>query len=562
MFIIRSNPYLDEGDVMRRTSFDAVIFDMDGVIFDSERATLQCWSELARDYGMVDFENTFFSCIGSTKTRTKDIMLEKYGKDFDYDTFAKEASDIYHLRYDGGRIPVKKGVYELLSFLKERGIRTAVASSTRRQTVESQLKDAGLLHFFDAVICGDMVMRSKPAPDIFIIACEAIGADPVRTYAVEDSYNGIRSACNGGLIPIMVPDMLPANEEMEELAEVILEDLLEVRDYLGKNCARSRYACIDLHLHLDGAVTPKIALKLAKLQNISLPEDAGELERLLKVPKDCVDLNEFLKCFKLPLSLMQTGEGLSEAVRLVCDNILSQGIIYAEIRFAPQLHKQKGMTQEEAVKAALHGLSKTRLKANLILCCMRGCGNEAENEDTLRIAGKYLVKDGGVTAVDLAGAEGLFPTSDYRELFKKAKEMGIPFTIHAGEADGAESVRLAVEFGASRVGHGVRSYEDPLVVELLLEKGITLEMCPTSNRQTHAVQDMREYPFMDYLKRGLKVTLNTDDMGIEGTTLSQEFLYMEENFGLDEKQEKQLFINAVEAAFTSDEVKKELMNRY
>ena len=97
MFIIRSNPYLDEGDVMRRTSFDAIIFDMDGVIFDSERATLQCWSELARDYGMVDFENTFFSCIGSTKTRTKDIMLEK----------------IYEALKQGDRvelIPVKDGV--------------------------------------------------------------------------------------------------------------------------------------------------------------------------------------------------------------------------------------------------------------------------------------------------------------------------------------------------------------------------------------------------------------------------------------------------------------------
>lgn len=316
---------------------------------------------------------------------------------------------------------------------------------------------------------------------------------------------------------------------------------------------------IDLHLHLDGAITPDIAKKLAEVQKIELPtDDDKELEKLLTVPEDCTSLNDFLKCFELPDSLMMTKEGLSEAVYLVAENIQSQGVIYAEIRFAPQLHTEKGMSQEDAVLAALEGLKRTDLKANLILCCMRGDGNEAANYETVELAKKYLVEDGGVTGIDIAGAEAIYPTSDYSELFAKAKEYGIPFTIHAGEADGAESVRYAIEYGAVRIGHGVRINEDKSVEELVKNKGIYLEMCPTSNRQTHAVEDMADYPLIDYLNNGIKVTLNTDDMAIEGTTLAKEYRYMEENYGLTPEQEKLMLANSIDAAFTSENVKNEL----
>ena len=135
---------------------------------------------------------------------------------------------------------------------------------------------------------------------------------------------------------------------------------------------------------------------------------------------------------------------------------------------------------------------------------------------------------------------------------------GIPFTIHAGEAAGADSVKLAIEYGASRIGHGVRSNEDPEVIRLLKENGITLEMCPTSNRQTHAIADMTDYPLIDYLNEGIRVTINTDDMGIEGTTLPDEFRYMKDKFGLTDEQKMILLENAVDAAFTTEDVKKEL----
>ena len=316
---------------------------------------------------------------------------------------------------------------------------------------------------------------------------------------------------------------------------------------------------IDLHLHLDGAITSDIAKKLARLQNIKLPaENDEQLKKLLTVPDTCTSLNDFLKCFALPDALMMTQEGISEAVYLVAENIRQQGVIYAEIRFAPQNHTEKGMSQEEAVQAALEGLKRTELKANIILCCMRGEGNEAANYETLELTKKYLVEDGGVTGMDLAGAEALYPTSKYAALFVKAREYGIPFTIHAGEAAGAESVRCAIEYGAARIGHGVRIREDDSVCELVKNKGIFLEMCPTSNRQTHAVENMKDYPFIKYLNEGIKVTLNTDDMAIEGITLAEEFRYIENEFGLTSEQKKIILNNAVDAAFTSAAVKEEL----
>ena len=319
---------------------------------------------------------------------------------------------------------------------------------------------------------------------------------------------------------------------------------------------------IDLHLHLDGAITPEIAKKLAKLQGIELPaKDDDELRSMLSVPSDCASLNDFLSCFALPDSLMQTGEGLCEAVRLVMDDAAAQGVIYAELRFAPQLHTERGMTQEQAVLAALEGLKRSKLKGNLILCCMRGNDNADANFETLELAKKYLVEDGGVAAIDLAGAEALFPTKDYKTLFEKAREYGVPFTIHAGEADGADSVQNAVEFGAARIGHGVRTYEDPELLKLIIERGIPLEMCPTSNRQTRAVECMDDYPFMDYLEKGVRITLNTDDPAIEGTTLADEYRYMEETFGLTGEQEKILLENAVCAAFTSGDVRSELRKK-
>ena len=217
----------------RNILYKAVVFDMDGVIFDSERAVMQCWKEVASRHNIPDIEKAILACTGTTMVRTREILLNLYGAEYPYDEYARESSALFHSRYDGGRLPMKPGVKELLTFLKEHDKKIALASSTRQQVVTDELRDAGVIEYFDRIICGDMVSRSKPAPDIFLKACEELNISPSDSYAIEDSYNGIRAAHAGGLHPIMVPDLLPADEEMQSLAEIVLPSLTSVMEYLA-----------------------------------------------------------------------------------------------------------------------------------------------------------------------------------------------------------------------------------------------------------------------------------------------------------------------------------------
>lgn len=212
--------------------YDAVVFDMDGVIFDSERCVLNCWKILADKYHLEDIENVFLACTGTNDRKTREIFLSHYGEDAPYETYAKESSALFHEKYDNGNLPIKPGVFHILDFLKSENKKIALASSTRKEIVTRQLRDAGLLPYFDELVCGDMVSKSKPEPDIFLKACEVVGAIPERAYAIEDSYNGIRSANRAGLMPIMVPDLLPADDEMRSLSVAVIDNLDEVIEYL------------------------------------------------------------------------------------------------------------------------------------------------------------------------------------------------------------------------------------------------------------------------------------------------------------------------------------------
>ncbi len=213
-------------------SFKAVVFDMDGVIFDSERLVIDCWSIVARCHGIPDIETTCRACMGLNRAATRQIMTDRYGDDLPYDTYRGEVSRIYQERSAGGRLPMKPGVRELLSALREAQVRIALASSTQSSAVRRELSETGIISCFDKLVCGDMVENSKPAPDIFLEACRQLQVLPEDAYAIEDSYNGIRSASAAGLHPIMVPDLAEPTPEMEQLTEVILPSLLAVREYL------------------------------------------------------------------------------------------------------------------------------------------------------------------------------------------------------------------------------------------------------------------------------------------------------------------------------------------
>ena len=271
---------------------------------------------------------------------------------------------------------------------------------------------------------------------------------------------------------------------------------------------------VELHCHLDGSLSPEFM--------------SGQLGRKvdkseLSVSMDCKSLNEYLEKFDLPIQVLSTKEAVRDGVVDVMRQAAAENVRYIEIRYDPICLAEAGksMSPEDAVQASIEGLhigeEKYGIRGNIILCAMRHFDLE-KNLCTLTLVKKYLGK--GVCALDLAGAEALYPTDGFDEFFATARKMNVPFVIHAGEAAGPESVRAALDFGASRIGHGIAvSGHDDLKQELK-EKQIALEMCPTSNFQTKAVKD--KYPLREFLNAGLAVTINTDNRTVSDTTLTKD----------------------------------------
>ena len=232
-----------------------IIFDMDGVIFDTERFWLDCCIPASEEMGMEGFAEVYPRCIGVTEPETWRIMMDVYGDRQLLEEMYEKAGEIFHRRYAEGGLPVKPGAREILKWIHEQKIPVALASSTKEEIVRKELTDAGLLQYFDTITCGDHVERSKPAPDIFLEAVRRLGAcrdgaagpeagraavdpagqtdlDPADCFVIEDSYNGIRAAAAAGTIPLMVPDMLEPTEEIRQLTSQIFHNLFEVKEYL------------------------------------------------------------------------------------------------------------------------------------------------------------------------------------------------------------------------------------------------------------------------------------------------------------------------------------------
>ena len=190
---------------------------------------------------------------------------------------------------------------------------------------------------------------------------------------------------------------------------------------------------------------------------------------------------------------------------------------------------------------------------------MRGTGEalKHKNEESIDLAAAYL--GNGVVAADLAGAEALFATENFSSLFAEAQRKDVPFTIHAGEAAGPESIKAALRLGAQRIGHGVRSLEDTGVIQDLKAANVALEICPTSNLQTRIFESIERFPLEQLLDAGLTITINTDNMTVSNTTLSCEFELLQQHCGLDKNTARELAENAARAVFSDSSEKDRLL---
>ncbi|MCD8223170.1 MAG: adenosine deaminase [Clostridiales bacterium] len=309
---------------------------------------------------------------------------------------------------------------------------------------------------------------------------------------------------------------------------------------------------IDLHCHLDGSLTPESVSRM-----LGRPVRVEEL----KVGDNCRNLSEYLEKFDIPLQCLQTADNLCRAGREFLLNVAKENICYVEVRFAPLLSVHEGLNCRQVLEAVLDGIAEAEnicgIPCNVIACAMRHQSDE-DNLAMLKVCREFLGE--GLCAVDLAGDEASFPMKNFRSLFAEAKKLGLPFTIHAGECGSVENIFDAVECGASRIGHGIAMRGNLRTEKFCVDRGIGIEMCPTSNLQTQAA-DAEHYPIREFLDAGLKVTINTDNRTVSNTSLTEEIQLVQRRWGITDEEVKILMRTAAEVSFADDQTKQELWKK-
>ncbi|MER6624085.1 adenosine deaminase [Streptomyces sp. NPDC000931] len=316
-----------------------------------------------------------------------------------------------------------------------------------------------------------------------------------------------------------------------------------------------------LHDHLDGGLRPATVVELAEAVGHTLPTtDPGELAAWYVEAANSGDLVRYIATFEHTLAVMQTREGLLRTAEEYVLDLAADGVVYGEVRYAPELNTRGGLTMSEVVETVQEGLATgmakaaaagTPVRVGTLLCGMRMFDRVREAAD-LAVA----FRDAGVVGFDIAGAEDGFPPADHLDAFAHLRRESVPFTIHAGEAHGLPSIHQALQVcGAQRIGHGVRITEDIVEGKLgrlagwVRDRRIPLEMCPTSNLQTGAAASIAEHPITALKDLGFRVTLNTDNRLVSGTTMTREMSLLVEQAGWTVEDLRTVTVNAVKSAF-------------
>lgn len=327
-----------------------------------------------------------------------------------------------------------------------------------------------------------------------------------------------------------------------------------------------------LHEHLDGGLRPSTVIELARENGYGgLPtEDEGELAAWFHRGAQKGNLPEYLEGFAHTCGVMQTKEALERVAYEFMEDMKADGVVYAEARFAPLLHTEGGLTQDEVVGAVLEGLRRGEkdfgVKWGLILCALRHLNTSLE---TAELAIRW--REAGVVGFDLAGEESGFPPKKHIVAFHAIQRANFHITIHAGEAFGLESIWQALQYcGAHRLGHATRLRDDIRIrddgslqlgtlAQFVLDRRIPLEMCLYSNLHTGACKDLAEHPFGLFFRNGFRVCLNTDDRLMSDTTMTRETILATELFGLTLADLERLSMNAMKSAFAPFDRRVELI---
>ena len=304
---------------------------------------------------------------------------------------------------------------------------------------------------------------------------------------------------------------------------------------------------IELHLHLDGSLDIDYAKELT-----------GRNVYDQMVSSRDGSLAQYLEKFYLPDELMTDYKTIVEFSYRLAKQLEKEEVIYAEIRFCPTSHDKK-ISVDRVITGIREGLAKVpTVKTNLIFCMRRNYSFE-ENMRIVKLAKKYL--GNGCCAIDLVGDEASYNTEDFRELFEIINKEKIPFTIHAGEVSSYKSVLAAISFGAKRIGHGIRSIDDPDTIRALIDNKVFLEICPDSNLDTKAVHSIGDHPIRGLVDLGVNVTVSTDNRTVSDTSLEHEYELLQKYLGFTEEDILNFNLNAIEAAFISEKEKQELRDR-
>lgn len=314
---------------------------------------------------------------------------------------------------------------------------------------------------------------------------------------------------------------------------------------------------IELHLHLDCSLSYEVVKKISPTTSIA------EYKSSFIAPAKCTDLADYIERAVRGVELMQSKEALRWVTLDLFEQLKKDSVIYAEIRFAPLLHTEKGLTGEEVVlavnEALKEGIEKTNVQANLILCTLRHYSKQ-QSMETIRLVEQFSGTH--VVGFDIAADEAGFPIDNHIEAFQYAQTKGIKCTAHAGEAKGAESVWETLNhFHPSRIGHGVRSAEDEKLLAFLSANNIHLEVCPTSNIQTDVFPSIEDHACNKLYESGISMSINTDARTISNVSLSDEYETLEKVFGWGKGHFLRCNLEAVKHAFLLEEEKERLRRK-